>query len=161
MRMVNNMNFDPIEPPEFTEDEEVYVSLCYDIAYDAHEGVTRAFVGEPYIEHPTRVAQYVRQAGGDIDQVGAAYLHDVIEDTPNTRETLLSLHVRPETIDLVEAVSRREEETYREFITRVLDNPRAVPIKRADISDNLATLPIGHGLAERYVKALKQMHGVK
>jgi (p)ppGpp synthase/HD superfamily hydrolase len=145
----------------FTDEDFDYWIMCGEIAQAAHAGVKRKFTDEDYIHHPSRVARYVRSAGGDADQVAAAVLHDVIEDTPHTRETLLSLHVRPDTIDLVEALSRRDGETYDEFTDRALSNPRALPIKQADVSDNLATLPPGHGLYKRYIKTLTKIHGAK
>ena len=37
--------------------------------------------GDDYIVHPIRVAQTVKQFGGNDDMVAAAYLHDVVEDT--------------------------------------------------------------------------------
>ncbi len=46
-----------------------------DIATKAHEGVTRDITGEPYINHPKRVADRVN---GELKIV--AWLHDVLED---------------------------------------------------------------------------------
>lgn len=41
----------------------------------------RKYTGEDYIVHPIRVAKIVEQFGGSDDQIAAAYLHDVVEDT--------------------------------------------------------------------------------
>ena len=46
----------------------------------AHEGQTRKFSGEPYINHPVRVALMAVEHGLSIDDVAAALLHDVVED---------------------------------------------------------------------------------
>jgi 8-oxo-dGTP pyrophosphatase MutT (NUDIX family) len=44
--------------------------------------------GRPYIVHLDRVAEIVRAAGGCPWMIAAAYLHDVLEDTPCTMERL-------------------------------------------------------------------------
>ena len=41
----------------------------------------RKYTGEDYIVHPIRVAKIVEQFGGSDDQIAAAFLHDVVEDT--------------------------------------------------------------------------------
>ena len=38
--------------------------------------------GTPYFQHPARVATLMARAGADDELVAAAFLHDVIEDTP-------------------------------------------------------------------------------
>lgn len=46
----------------------------------AHGEQKRKYTGAPYIEHPIRVAELVRGAGGTEEMIAAAYLHDVVED---------------------------------------------------------------------------------
>ena len=46
----------------------------------AHGEQKRKYTGNPYIEHPIRVAQLVKEAGGTEQMIAAAYLHDVVED---------------------------------------------------------------------------------
>lgn len=41
----------------------------------------RKYTGEDYIVHPIRVAKIVEQFGGSDNQIAAAFLHDVVEDT--------------------------------------------------------------------------------
>lgn len=64
----------------------------------AHRGQTRKWTGAPYIEHPRRVAAYLRglsKAGGRHDYyytdslIAAALLHDTVEDTGVTYDQLL------------------------------------------------------------------------
>ena len=51
-------------------------------ATTAHAGQVRKYVGEPYVEHPKRVAARVARAQGLSEAaVVAALLHDVVEDT--------------------------------------------------------------------------------
>jgi len=50
----------------------------------AHEGQVRKYTGDDYIVHPIAVAEMVEKHGGSEDQVCAALLHDVVEDTMYT-----------------------------------------------------------------------------
>lgn len=50
----------------------------------AHDGQTRKYTGEPYVEHPMEVARIVRDAVYDLDMIAAAMMHDIIEDTDFT-----------------------------------------------------------------------------
>jgi hypothetical protein len=62
-------------------------------ATDAHSGQSRSS-GEPYINHPIRVAQSVEKykKSKNLDAIiAAAYLHDTIEDTGTTHEDLEKL----------------------------------------------------------------------
>lgn len=49
-------------------------------------GQVRKYTGAAYIEHPAAVAKLVESVGGSPEQVAAAWLHDVVEDTPVTIE---------------------------------------------------------------------------
>ncbi len=52
----------------------------------AHEeaGQVRKYTGEPYIVHPAAVAKLVAGVTDDAAMISAAWLHDVVEDTPVT-----------------------------------------------------------------------------
>ena len=114
-------------------------------AAQAHAGeVDRA--GEPYIFHPLRVMLLVKEAGGSSTELAAAALHDVVESTDTTVEELADLF-SPEVASLVDSMSRRDGEDYREYMERcVAGGPSAVRLKQADLTDNsnperLAKLP--------------------
>lgn len=53
-------------------------------AKKAHANHKRKISKEPYITHPIRVAERLEKAGCSEDVIAAAYLHDVVEDTPYT-----------------------------------------------------------------------------
>lgn len=57
-------------------------------AAHAAVGQVRKYSGEPYIVHPLQVAGIVQAVGGTEDQICAALLHDVLEDTQVTEATL-------------------------------------------------------------------------
>lgn len=122
------------------------------IAYKAHKGQLRRDSCVPYIVHPLRVAS---QFNDDIRKT-IAILHDVIEDTDVTLEDLWSEYPRS-VVGAIDALSRRENETYFEYIKRLKENELAVEIKIADIVDNLSdTLSIHQeSMIKRYSEALK------
>lgn len=128
------------------------------IAASAHLGqFDRA--GEPYILHPLRLMQ---RASGNEERI-VAVLHDVIEDTPWTLEKLADEGFSPAVLAALDALTKREGESYDAFLARVLQNPLATRVKRLDLEDNLngARLPtFGPRDAERmekYVRAYRQI----
>ena len=101
------------------------------IAREAHEGqVDKA--GHPYIGHVLRV---MRRLDTDEEQMAAA-LHDVIEDTDAGPESLLGQGVPEDVVDAVLALTKRDGETYDDFVIRVGAHPIARQVKIADLADN-------------------------
>ena len=101
------------------------------LAAAAHAGqVDKA--GEPYILHPLRVMMDVE---GEDAQV-VAVLHDVVEDTYMTL-AFLATNFSSYIIDAVDALSRRDYETYSEYVYRIGKSPLAAQVKLADLKDNM------------------------
>ncbi len=69
------------------------------LAEKAHAGQVRKFTGTPYVEHPKRVAQIVRDLYAEFDAaaptplVAAALLHDVLEDTDTPIEEIVAVGI--------------------------------------------------------------------
>lgn len=58
-------------------------------AEKAHEGVPRKYSKAPYITHPRRIkAEVMKLDGATEEMAAAALLHDVVEDTTITLETI-------------------------------------------------------------------------
>ena len=57
-----------------------------EFAKTAHESIDqrRKYTNEPYIVHPEMVAEIVASVTDDENMICAAWLHDVVEDTPVT-----------------------------------------------------------------------------
>lgn len=102
------------------------------LARAAHDGQTDKS-GQPYIEHPIRVSQAVRQHG--IAHEIAALLHDVVEDTSLTLADL-ALIFPPFIVAAVDALTHRPNEPRTDYLSRVVANDIAIVVKRADIADN-------------------------
>jgi len=105
-------------------------------------------IGAPYIFHPLRVASTF---SGQMLQV-IAVLHDLVENTDTTLSDL-DARLPQSVINTVEALTRRSEESYKEFIDRLARNPNARLVTTADIRDNLR--PGAEHLRPRYEAALK------
>lgn len=52
------------------------------LAVRAHAGQRRKYAPEPYVNHPARVAALVTVRHPEPTLIAAAWLHDVVEDTP-------------------------------------------------------------------------------
>ena len=124
------------------------------IADIAHRGQTRMDGVEPFVNHPRRVAESLTQDGVEFHVYAAALLHDVLEDSDFTSLDLLKLGVSVEAVQLVVVLTRTEGESYNTYIDRVLASPEARLIKLADATDNLNSLPEGHGLRRRYERTI-------
>src|SRR5689334_9766992 len=115
-------------------DDAVLLETCIAIAVNAHRG-QRDKAGNAYILHPLRVMASVRANGGSIEQQAAAVLHDAIEDTPVTLESLECDGVPGEVRNLVAALTKRDGESHDAYLERVLSVPGAALIKQTDVLD--------------------------
>ena len=132
------------------------VALAEQFATIWHAGQTDK-LGDPYIEHPRRVAARLTTP----EQKIVALLHDVLEDTGATRTDLLDAEFPADLVDAVVALTRQPGESEHGYLTRVCASPLAIIVKRADIADNrdpqrIARLPdpaLRLRLAEKYDRA--------
>lgn len=125
----------------------------------AHAGQVDRGGNDYFTAHVEEVVRIVREElGGSIAAAVVAYLHDVVEDTPVTIEEI-ETKFGAEIAGHVEAVTRKESETYFEFIERVKAyGGDAVTVKTADVLDHLHNgNPIPFSLTERYAKALTML----
>ena len=93
--------------------EETYIGKdlallkrAYDFAKKAHVNQKRAS-GEDYFIHPCTVARILADLGLDAATVAAAFLHDVIEDTP-VSEGDIKKEFGEEVLELVHGVTKLE-----------------------------------------------------
>jgi len=131
------------------EEQRVQLRRAWSVGAAAHAGQMRKS-GEPYITHPVAVAVVLAEQKVDIETLVAAILHDTIEDTPLTRETLASAF--GETVaELVEGVTKldklnfgsRQEadaESFRKMMLAMARDLRVILIKLADRLHNMRTL---------------------
>jgi len=104
------------------------------IARDAHcKQVDK--LGKPYIYHVEAVAALTRSIGND-DQVIAAWLHDVVEDTEWTLRGLRNEGFGERVVELVDHLTRRPNEQYHQYLLRLTKDKEATDIKLADHAVN-------------------------
>ncbi|MFJ1539219.1 HD domain-containing protein [Micromonospora chalcea] len=105
------------------------------LAFRAHHGqVDKA--GRPYIDHPRAVAAILAQQGHSDHAVMAGLLHDVVEDTPITLDDLRAAGFPEDVVSAVDAVTRRDGETYMDMIRRAAADPLGRLVKLADNANN-------------------------
>jgi (p)ppGpp synthase/HD superfamily hydrolase len=102
------------------------------IAAQAHAGqVDKA--GAPYVLHPLRM---MLQLASNDERI-VAVLHDVCEDCPGwSFERLRDEGFAPQVIAALDAVTRRDDETYEDFVRRAAADPIGRSVKLVDLRDN-------------------------
>jgi (p)ppGpp synthase/HD superfamily hydrolase len=68
--------------------EVVEEMTAKEFAIQHHEGQTRKFSGEPYVNHPLAVGDSAKKLGLPEYMLQAAYLHDTLEDTEATYDDI-------------------------------------------------------------------------
>lgn len=122
---------------------------AYAVSSTAHEGQQRNS-GEPYIIHPVEVAIILADMELDVTALVAALLHDTIEDTTCTYETLKA-QFGTTVAELVDGVTKlgkipftsKEEqqvENLRKMFMAMAKDIRVIMIKLADRLHNMRTL---------------------
>lgn len=125
------------------------VERAYHFSQRAHEGQFRES-GAPYFEHPHEVALILADLELDMETIAAGLLHDVLEDTPVTRDELAQAF-GPTVLMLVEGVTKLERlpvhnrfehqaENMRKMIFAMAEDVRVILIKLADRLHNMRTL---------------------
>jgi len=138
------------------------VLKAYEIAAKAHACQKRDG-GEDYINHPIRVALRCAddwEGFDDAEQISenmqAALLHDVIEDTHIKLEDIIEHGFNSYVVELLETLTRKDNQTYFEYIKDIAAGHdfsyAAAAIKKADILDNYDTAT--ESMKDRYDKAL-------
>jgi len=131
-----------------TGDSDI-IDRAYIYSARVHDGQVR-LSGEPYLSHPLEVADILADMRLDVESIAAALLHDVIEDTPATREDIEEMF-GPGVAHIVSGVTKlsvlphstkiaQQAESLRKMILAMADDIRVVLIKLADRIHNMRTL---------------------
>lgn len=125
------------------------IEKAYTYAKEAHRGQTRKS-GDEYISHPVEVAYILAELEQDASSVCAGLLHDTLEDTTLSPDTLTEVfgdHIR----QLIEGVTKlgkiyfdskeeQQAENFRKMFIAMAKDIRVVIIKLADRLHNMRTL---------------------
>ncbi len=114
-----------------TKEEQLYVKAV-NLMIRQHQG-QKDKAGKDYYFHPARVSKECLEIEAKI----AALLHDTVEDTDLTFDDLLQAKFPPSIVDGVDAVTRRDGESYADFIERASYNKIGCEVKIHDLEDNM------------------------
>jgi len=129
------------------------VRKAYRVADLAHRGQTR-LSGEPYVSHSLAVARILAHLKLDMTTIAAGLLHDVLEDTPITREELAK-NFGEEIASLVDGVTKigslymsstgdtraeKQAASIRKMLVATAKDVRVILIKLADRLHNMRTI---------------------
>ena len=101
------------------------------LATQAHSGQTDK-AGQPYIEHPERVAARLT----DPDAQVVALLHDVIEDTELSADDLRAAGASELQVKALEALAHADDVSDKDYWRALRAVPLARLVKVADLADN-------------------------
>ena len=87
--------------------------------------------GMPYVFHPKRVAERMKTP----EEKVVGWLHDTVEDTGLSLSDI-EQQFGSETADAVDAISRRKDESWGNYLERVKKNRIARSVKISDLIDN-------------------------
>lgn len=139
-----------------------------EFARKAHGNQQRKYSEEVYIEHPIRVAEMVRSVPHTHEMICAAYLHDVVEDTPVSLQDIERKFGRKIAALVEELTDEYEKENYphlnrrqrkrKEVERQAGMSPEAKTIKLADVIDNTRDiLKNNPGFARKYIPEMEAL----
>jgi len=125
------------------------LSKAYNFAVKAHENQKR-YSGDPYSIHPIAVANILTELKLDSATIATGLLHDTIEDTHATYETIKN-EFGQEVADLVDGVTKisvfenqatstSKAENFRKLILATSKDIRVLLVKIADRLHNMRTI---------------------
>ncbi len=118
----------------------------------AHEGQTDK-TGAPYILHPLRMMMRLETEEAKI----VAVLHDVVEDTEWTLEGLATEGFSDAVLLALDRVTKREGESYTDFVGRAAVDPIARQVKLMDLEDNMNVLRLAD-VTDKDLERLRKYH---
>jgi len=134
------------------EKEAKLLDKALALAVKAHAG-QRDKSGEPYILHPLRMMLRCR----NFEEKLVSLLHDVLEDTNYTVKELRKEGFPEEVLVAINHLTRKNDESYDEFIERAASNPLARSVKIKDLEDNMNLLRYAE-VDEKTAEKLSKYH---
>jgi (p)ppGpp synthase/HD superfamily hydrolase len=126
------------------------------IAAEAHAGQSDK-AGNPYVLHPLRVMLRLDTQ----DERIAGVLHDVVEDCEWTIDDLRGEGFSPAVLRAIDSVTKREGESYDDFIARAAADPIGRRVKLADLRDNCDLRRIANPTAKDYARIEKYRKAIR
>ncbi|MBL7952238.1 MAG: phosphohydrolase [Flavobacteriales bacterium] len=129
------------------------------LAAKVHRGQVDRF-GKPYILHVMRVMM----RGHDLEEQTLGALHDVLERSDMTAEDVLKKGFTPRVVKALTHITRVPDESYEQYIDRVVQDNLAIRVKLHDLADKMDLLHVEQldpADLKRYNKQLAAYHRMK
>ncbi len=129
------------------------------VSYAANKHLTQTRRdGSPYILHPIKVAEIVRESGFDIKYQIVALLHDTLEDTNATEDEIKFFG--KDVLEAVRLLTRPDGMDETEYLDAILQNHMAAIVKSADKMHNMweCTLCDNVRWATKYIEKSKKYY---
>lgn len=129
------------------------------IAAKVHRGQVDRF-GKPYVLHVMRVMM----RGHDLEEQVLGALHDVLERSELTVDDLSKKGFSPRVLKALQHITRIPQETYEQYIDRVMEDNLAIRVKLHDLADKMDLLHVDQldpADLKRYNKQLTAYHRMK
>ena len=138
----------------YTDKTKEAMKLCFEAHKDQKDKG-----GLPYVFHPFHVAEQM----DDEESTIVALLHDVVEDSGYTLESLAEKGFGDAEIEALRLLTHDDEVPYFEYIRRIKTNPLATKVKRADLEHNSDASRLDHkptGADEARLNKYKESIGI-
>lgn len=133
-----------------TSEDVATVQRAYEFAERAHQGQFRR-TGHQYITHPLAVADLLAAMRMDAQSIAAAIMHDVLEDTGVTKETLIA-DFGADVAEIVDGVSKlttmfksraeAQAHNFQKMAMAMARDLRVILVKLADRLHNMRTIGV-------------------
>ncbi len=144
----------------YPEAKQDLIHKAYHFADEAHRGQVRSS-GEPYMIHPTEVAQTLADLKLDIPSIVTGLLHDTVEDTHATLEQI-EKEFGKDIAELVDGVTKlskmtfktteeKQAENFRKMILAMAKDIRVILVKLSDRLNNMRTLEFLSPLKQKVI----------
>lgn len=150
-------------------DTEDIVSSAREFAIKAHEGQLRKGTEKPYIVHPIEVAEIVATMTDDVEIIGAAFLHDTLEDCEEITEALLLEKFGPRITNIILEESEDKSKSWMERKSHTIAHLKeaSIEVQMVALGDKLSNMrdiardyPVcGESLWERFRMKSKETIG--
>ena len=134
--------------------DSILYSQALALASIKHCGQTRKN-GDPYILHPIRVSNMIKEAGYGLEYQITGLLHDLLEDTSASEKEIEEFG--HDVLEAVKLLSKNYCKNKNKYIENILNNHIAAVVKNADRIDNLLESRIADiNFQKRYLKNSKE-----
>lgn len=111
--------------------------------------------GQPYILHCLKVMHYTKSERLELKI--AAVLHDIVEDTAVTIDCLRSAGINEMSLNVIDAMTKKDGQTHQEYLTGILTNHGACIVKLADLRHNTDVRRL-KGIGDKDLLRMKKYH---